>query len=73
MNNLKNIGYMIFFVLYTAYEDLYRRTAWVLILFNASFILTQYFFSMYFELQLMDPDAMRSAQWFNYAPYQYDI
>lgn len=34
-----NLGYMVFFVLYTAYEGFYRQTGWVLIFFTSLFIL----------------------------------
>lgn len=38
LNNVKNLGYMLFFVVYTAYEEVYRKTSWMLILFNSFFI-----------------------------------
>ena len=46
INNLQNLGYMIFFVIYTAYEKLYRQTSWLLCLFTAFFIIMQYFVSL---------------------------
>jgi len=39
LNTLKNLGYMIFFVVFTAYEWLYRKTSWVLSVFISFFIL----------------------------------
>jgi hypothetical protein len=38
LNNLKNMGFMLFFCFYTAYESLYRKTCGLLITFIAIFI-----------------------------------
>lgn len=46
INTLKNLGFMIFFVLYTTSEYLYRKTSRILILFTAFFILGQYFLEL---------------------------
>jgi len=45
INTLQNLGYMSFFIVYTAYEWIYRKTAKLLILFISYFILGQYIFS----------------------------
>jgi hypothetical protein len=39
---VQNLGFMIFFVVYTAYEELYRRTSVLLIIFISIFIVGQY-------------------------------
>ena len=46
MNQLRNLGFMIFFAVYTASESLYRHTNKLLIVFNAFFIFGQYYFSL---------------------------
>jgi hypothetical protein len=37
---------MVFFVIYTAYEEAYRKSSKLLILYISSFIFGQYFFSL---------------------------
>jgi hypothetical protein len=54
---------MIFFVMYTANEQLYRKTGWVLILFISFFIFGRYFFSLMYHRYQNDPDAMKNALW----------
>jgi len=39
LNNFKNLGYMVFFVVYSAYEEIYRKTSILLLLFLSYFIL----------------------------------
>lgn len=39
LNCINNLGYMGFFAIYTAYEDIYRKTGRILILFSSIFIL----------------------------------
>lgn len=39
INNAKNLGYMLFFVVYTAYEQVYRKTSIILIFFISFFII----------------------------------
>jgi len=41
---------MAFFVVYTAYEEIYRRTSKILVIFVAAIILAQYAFSLYWYL-----------------------
>lgn len=47
-----NLGYMIFFVVYTAYESIYRKTGGILIFFTASFVVLQYFFSLHYQVYM---------------------
>lgn len=63
LNRAKNLGFMIFFVMYTANEQLYRKTGWVLILFISFFIFGRYFFSLMYHRYQNDPDAMKNALW----------
>jgi hypothetical protein len=46
LNSLRNLGFMIFFVVYTASEALYRKTQKVLVIFLSGFILGQYYYSL---------------------------
>lgn len=39
LNCVNNLGYMAFFVVYTAYEHIYRKTCRILIFFSSFFIL----------------------------------
>jgi hypothetical protein len=47
---VKNLGFMVFFVVYTAYEWLYRKTGVILILFTSFFIVAQYYFSLHYRI-----------------------
>jgi hypothetical protein len=49
INNFRNLGLMSFFVVYTTYEHLYRKTSKLLIIFNAFVILGQYYYSLYWH------------------------
>jgi hypothetical protein len=46
VNTLRNLGFMMFFVIYTASEYLYRHTSRIMILFTSLFIFGQYFYSL---------------------------
>lgn len=39
LNSIQNLAYMAFFVIYTAYEEIYRQTSKILVIFVASIIL----------------------------------
>jgi hypothetical protein len=68
---MKNLGYMFFFLIYTAFEELFRKTAVVLIIFNSSFILGMYCFTfvwpLYYNEMQMDEDDNRYL-WMNLYP-----
>jgi len=49
---LNNLGYMVFFVIYTAYEGVYRQTGGVLIFFTSMFILIQYYMSLHYQIYM---------------------
>ena len=52
LNNLRNLGFMIFFIVYSASEEAYRNTGNLLIIFLAYFIVGQYAFSLiYLEFE----------------------
>lgn len=51
---VKNLGFMVFFVVYTAYEWLYRKTGVILILFVSFFIVAQYYFSLHYRIFVDD-------------------
>jgi len=40
IDDLKSIGYLTFFMVYTAREDLYRKYGWMLLLFISAFLLS---------------------------------
>jgi hypothetical protein len=66
INNLESLGFMLFFVIYTTYEQLYRRTSKVLTIFVASFIFGQYWFSLQYHHFKDDPIRMRTFKWFDF-------
>lgn len=69
LNNVKNLGYMLFFVVYTAYEEVYRKTCFLLVMFNASFIMGQYMFSFTYPLFIGDQEQMVTRfKWLNLYP-----
>lgn len=47
LKSLRNLGYMVFFVVYTAYENIYRKTSKLLILFMSFFIMVRYYTSLH--------------------------
>lgn len=55
---VQNLGFMIFFVVYTAYEELYRRTSVLLIIFISIFIVGQYYASLHYRIYVYN-DQMR--------------
>mmetsp|Transcript_21580 Transcript_21580/g.33241 ORF Transcript_21580/g.33241 Transcript_21580/m.33241 type:complete len:403 (-) Transcript_21580:1545-2753(-) len=52
INSVKNLGFMIFFVVYTAYEEAYRRTSKLLVFFISMFILGRYYLSLNYPVVL---------------------
>jgi hypothetical protein len=64
---------MIFFVFYTAYENLYRKTSFLLCLFTSAFIIGQYYYSLFWKLDLMSNEEInskiyKSLKWQNIIP-----
>ena len=75
INNLQNLGYMIFFVVYTAYENIYRKTSKLLCLFTAFFIIMQYWGSLKWQLDQdfvsgeYNAAKFKSETWANIIPF----
>jgi len=65
-NNLQNLGFMIFFVIYTAYEEVYRRTSKLLILFIGFFILGNYYISLNYPVLLEAGADTAMFKWFSW-------
>ena len=70
INNMKNLGFMVFFVVYTAYEEVYRKTSRLLTLFISMFIVTQYAFSFFYKMVLNSKDAHGRYTWAKFVPYK---
>lgn len=81
MNNAKNLGYMLFFCFYTAYEGLYRKTCTLLIIFISIFIIGQYYFSLFYTVTLFNNESshvdkyetLKTLDWFDFIPNQNDL
>jgi hypothetical protein len=70
LNCLNNLGYLAFFVIYTAYEYIYRKTCSILILFSSVFILGQYITSLHYQVY-MNPNnqaKINELYWWNMFP-----
>lgn len=76
LNNVKNLGFMLCFCFYTAYESFYRKTCKVLIMFIATFIVGQYYFSLFYDVTVFNKgstwtnkyETMKSLAWFDFIP-----
>ena len=42
LEEYKSLGFMVFFIIYTAYESVYRKTSFLLVIWIAFFILERY-------------------------------
>jgi len=81
LNNFKNLGFMLFFCFYTAYEDLYRKTSVFLIIFISIFVVGQYYFSLFYEMSIYNNeegfqgryDTMNTLSWFDMVPHSNDL
>ena len=65
LNSARNLGFMVFFTVYTASEKLYRRTNVLLIIFISFFIFGQYYFSLTIYRYIDNAKMMRRLQWMN--------
>ena len=70
LNSVQNLAYMGFFVIYTAYEEIYRQTSKVLVIFVATIIFSQYAFSLYYYLFTSSDQLMDQARWMNLYPQE---
>lgn len=63
LNNLRNLGFMIFFIVYSASEEAYRKTSSLLVIFLSYFILGQYAFSLVY-LEYKGEGSYDTYKWF---------
>ena len=72
LNHFRNLGFMFFFVIYTANMELYRQTSKALVLFVAFFIVGEYFFSLEYHrfdqkpLTNTDKIMMKRFEWLSF-------
>lgn len=64
LNHFRNLGFMLFFVVYTASMDLYRKTSKALVLFVAFFIVGEYFYSL--EYHRFDKAMQQRFEWLSF-------
>lgn len=65
LNSMRNIGFMVFFVIYTTSEYLYRTTSKLLTMFISFFILGQYYFSLNYMKYEDDQHILNRLKWLN--------
>ena len=65
LNNLRNLGFMVFFTIYTASDYAYRKTNILLTGFISFFIMGQYHFSLFYYRYIDDPETMVTFQFMN--------
>jgi hypothetical protein len=65
-----NLGYVVFFVVYTAYEGVYRSTAGILMFFTSCFIVGQYFTSLFYQVYMYERNEqdINALYWWNFFP-----
>jgi hypothetical protein len=68
LNNILNLGYLIFFAVYTAYENIYRKTSLILVLFVGQKIIGEYYYSLFWQLHKDDERFLKRLRWCNYIP-----
>lgn len=68
LNNILNLGYLIFFAVYTAYENIYRKTSMILVLFIGQRIIGEYYYSLFWKLNEGDERFLKKLRWCNYIP-----
>jgi hypothetical protein len=64
LNHFRNLGFMLFFVIYTASMELYRKTSKALVLFVAFFIVGEYFYSL--EYHRFDKAMQTRFKWLSF-------
>lgn len=65
LNNFRNLGFMIFFVVFAGSERLYRNFSFLLTIFIAFFIWSQYYFSLTYHDYENDKRLMERLEWYN--------
>lgn len=66
LNNARSLGFMLFFVMYTAYPETYRSTSFLLIIFISFFIVAQYQFSLVYQSYEEDKQLMQEKLWMGF-------
>lgn len=66
LNHFANLMYMIFFVVYTANIQLYRKTSIVIILLFTYLIFIQYYYSLKYHSMLQDTQMMYTYAWWGF-------
>mmetsp|Transcript_34734 Transcript_34734/g.53328 ORF Transcript_34734/g.53328 Transcript_34734/m.53328 type:complete len:348 (-) Transcript_34734:7663-8706(-) len=66
LNHFRNLGFMVFFVMFTAYETLYRRTSFLLTIFVGFFIFGQYYYSLVYKKFSDNETISERLEWFNF-------
>jgi len=64
LNHFRNLGFMLFFVVYTASMAFYRKTSKALVLFVAFFIVGEYFYSL--EYHRFDRPMQKRFEWLSF-------
>lgn len=63
LNHAKNLGFMVFFIIYSASEYVYRKTSKLLVIFMVFFISGNYYFSITYKDYYQDPVMMAKLKW----------
>ena len=66
LNHFRNLGFMIFFVLFAGSEWIYRKCSFMLTIFIAFFIWSQYYFSLTYHQYVDDKRLMKRLLWYNF-------
>ena len=65
LNKFRNLGFMIFFAVYTANESLYRSTSGLLTIYISFFIFGQYYYSLTYYRYEKNERLMERLEWLN--------
>ena len=68
LNNVLNLGYLIFFAVYTAYENVYRKSSVILVLFVGGKIVGEYYYSLYWKIDSDNERFLKRLKWCNWIP-----
>jgi len=66
LNSARSLGFMLFFVVYTAYPEIYRSTSFLLIIFISFFIVAEYQFSLVYQSYVDDTQLMKEKLWMGF-------
>lgn len=65
-NSFINLGFIVFFVVFTTNENLYRKGSICLSIFIAGFIFVQYVFSLKYHDLSLDSKQKKIDKWFGF-------